>query len=281
MRFGAPLATTRGFAGRSFSRRPRPRPPSKGNRTVKDAPRPGPSLCAVTDPPCNDTRLLTMARPRPSPPRHGRAPAGPARTSRRSSAACRPRCRCRCRHAEHDLVALAAPGHGDPAARLGVLRGVRQQVRNHLGEPAEVGVHGQAALRDVDVERVPLLLEQRARHLDRLRDDVCELDRLALQLDLAACDPRDVEQIVDEADEVLDLALDDACAPARRHRCRAAGAAGARSGSARAGCAARGRASRGTRPSRGSPTSASSRARGQLADVVARRPRCHLPHQCC
>ena len=41
---------------------------------------------------------------------------------------------------------------------------------DHLGQPAAVGVDDQAAPRDVDDERVPLLLEQRARGLDRLRD---------------------------------------------------------------------------------------------------------------
>ena len=46
------------------------------------------------------------------------------------------------------------------------------------------------------------LLEQRARHLDRLGDDLGQLDRLALELDLAARDARDVEQIVDQADQV-------------------------------------------------------------------------------
>ena len=53
------------------------------------------------------------------------------------------------------------------------------------------------------------LLEQVARDLDRLRDDVGDLEGLLSQRDLPARDLRDVEQIVDEPDEMTDLSLDD------------------------------------------------------------------------
>ena len=76
-------------------------------------------------------------------------------------------------------------------------------------EPRRVAVHAQAAPRHVDRQRVGALLEQRAGHLDRLRDHLGELDELGLQLDLAARDARDVEQVVDQPRQVVDLALDD------------------------------------------------------------------------
>ena len=39
-----------------------------GSRTVNSAPRPGPSLCTVTVPPCISVSRRTRARPMPSPP---------------------------------------------------------------------------------------------------------------------------------------------------------------------------------------------------------------------
>ena len=77
----------------------------------------------------------------------------------------------------------------------------------------------------------------------------------SLQLDLAARDARDVEQVVDEADQLLHLPVDHVARPARaRSACsRTLQQVHARCGSARAGCGARARASRGTRSCAGRP----------------------------
>ena len=53
-------------------------------------------------------------------------------------------------------------------------------------------------------------MQHRLGELERARDHVAQVDTLAAQLDLARGDARDVEQIVDHAREVRDLALDDA-----------------------------------------------------------------------
>ena len=63
--------------------------------------------------------------------------------------------------------------------------------------------------RDVDRQVVLALLDERAGHLQRARQHVAELDAHALERDLAARDARHLEQIVDQAHQVLDLALDD------------------------------------------------------------------------
>ena len=64
--------------------------------------------------------------------------------------------------------------------------------------------------RHVELEVVAALLEQRAGHLDRLaRPRSASSSRSRAQLDLAARDARHVEQVVDQADQVVDLALDD------------------------------------------------------------------------
>jgi hypothetical protein len=55
----------------------------------------------------------------------------------------------------------------------------------------------------------PARREARAVIVDRLAHELAELDPLALELDLAARDPRDVEQVVDQPRHVRDLALDD------------------------------------------------------------------------
>ena len=85
----------------------------------------------------------------------------------------------------------------DVAAGVGVLRGVGQQIREHLRE-SRVAVDDQRLVRDPDLEVVLLAVEQRARDLDRLRDRVAQIDGRPLELDLAARDPRDVEQVVDQ-----------------------------------------------------------------------------------
>ena len=61
----------------------------------------------------------------------------------------------------------------------------------HLGRPAAPSQH-------------------RLGELERARDDVAQVDALAAQLDLARGDARHVEQVVDHARQVRDLALDDA-----------------------------------------------------------------------
>ncbi len=65
-------------------------------------------------------------------------------------------------------------------------------------------------MRDVERQRVPLGLDERAGHLDRLGHRGVDLDALALQRDATLTDARDVEQVVDEPAHVIDLPLDDA-----------------------------------------------------------------------
>ena len=52
-------------------------------------------------------------------------------------------------------------------------------------------------------------IDKRSRRLDRGRDDGCKFDRLLLQLDLAMRDPRDIQQIIDQANHLIDLPFHD------------------------------------------------------------------------
>ena len=63
--------------------------------------------------------------------------------------------------------------------------------------------------RHVQLEMMLPLLEQRAGALDRRRDDVADFDRVPAKVDLAAGNPRDVEQIVDQPHQVAHLPVDD------------------------------------------------------------------------
>ena len=45
----------------------------------------------------------------------------------------------------HDIAALPLDGQPDVTALLGVLGGVVEQVREHLGQPGQVGVHDRSA----------------------------------------------------------------------------------------------------------------------------------------
>ena len=104
-------------------------------------------------------------------------------------------------------------GDGDAAPLGRVLGGVRQQVRHHLGQPLRIAVDGQRVVRQVENQLVPPLLQQRAGHLDRFGDEVGGIHPGAPQVHLAARDAGDVEHVVDEADEMPGLALDDGALP--------------------------------------------------------------------
>src|SRR5690606_18167587 len=72
-----------------------------------------------------------------------------------------------------DLVADAGLEH-DPAARVRVLRGVVQQVGEHLRQPYRVRLQRHRRLRDVQRELVPALFQLRPRGLDGGGEHVLE-----------------------------------------------------------------------------------------------------------
>jgi hypothetical protein len=51
--------------------------------------------------------------------------------------------------------------------------------------------------------------------LDRRADDRSDIDRPKLEFDLAPRDARDVEQIIDKADQLAELAADDFAGPSK------------------------------------------------------------------
>ena len=171
----------------------------------------------------------------------------------------------------------------DAAARRRVAAGVVEQVREHLQQPRRVADHrarhvGPAA-RELQAPR----RRRRLGELDRRAQQRDQLDVLHVQRELAGGDARDVEQVVDQAHHVAQLAIEDArlpCRAARRPR-RDGAAARPRWSSARAGCAARGRGWRGTRPSCGRRGAARPRPAGARPSR-ARARRCgSRPRRAC
>ena len=174
----------------------------------------GPSLRASTLPPCISASFWTMVSPMPSPPSDRASERSPWAKSLNISGSFSggmpdpvvP-------DADDDLLALPLRGEPDPAAALGVLRGVGQQVQDDLLDPRRVDVERQLAPLDRDAEGVPPLVDERPGRLDRLVEDRARVHEVLPEPDLPARDARDVEQVVDEPDELPDLPLDDVAGP--------------------------------------------------------------------
>ena len=230
---------------------------ASGRRTTNSLPWPGPALLALTVPPCISTSRFTSVRPMPSPPW--------ARLIERfacvnSSKTCR-------QHLRRDADAVVAHRRPPRCHR-------RAGRRAQMWPPGSVYLAAlfsrlaktcvsrtgsasttQRLARDVDDE----LVAGGSRSAAGWSRPRCarvgrELDRLLAQLDLAARDARDVEQVVHQADHVVDLPLHHR----RRRRRRVGLVAGSRAagcaascGSAPADCAARAPAWPGTRPCAG------------------------------
>src|SRR5205823_1993191 len=112
-------------------------------------------------------------------------------------------------HANHELIAFDAGAQPDPAADIGVLRGIVQQVREDLAEPGRIGEERDRFGGEIERDAVATLVDKRAHALDRALDNGAQEERLLAKLDLAARYARDVEQVVDQPSHVLDLPLDD------------------------------------------------------------------------
>ena len=92
-----------------------------------------------------------------------------------------------------------------PARR--VLAGVVQQIADHLFDARRIGIHPYRVCGQVCDETVLGGLNQGLRALDCGFDHHAQIDTFDLEYDLAGRDARDLEQIVDQLNELHDLAL--------------------------------------------------------------------------
>ena len=110
------------------------------------------------------------------------------------------------------LVDDADDGHISDAPELDahlcaggrVLRRVVEKVADDLGDPGRVGEGRDVGL-DVHADLLLASREERVRSLDRALDQGRQGDVLLAQLERAAADARHVEEVIDEADHVIEL----------------------------------------------------------------------------
>ena len=116
-------------------------------------------------------------------------------------------------HAKRDEIVFARRGQRDPPAARRVFRRVVDQVRQDLRDPREIAAHVHRFRRHLDRQRVAVAVDVRLARLDRGGHHLLHVDGADLELDLAAGDPRHVEQVVDEPHELLQLAGDQVARP--------------------------------------------------------------------
>src|SRR5204862_6815353 len=117
----------------------------------------------------------------------------------------------------HLLAAVRQDGtHPDVSGMRRELEGIVDEIADHLLQPHRVGEphHGRRGQLDGDLflRRV----DGRPQRIHRPVHQLAELDPLPLQLDLAVTDARDIQQIVDHAADVTQLAIEQLVRPVPR-----------------------------------------------------------------
>ncbi len=116
---------------------------------------------------------------------------------------------------KRDVVVRAGlDGEANLAAALGELDRVRQQVQHDLPDPRRIGFDGDR--RQLEAEAELLLVGERLDRGDRLPNERVEVEPDRLQVEATSLDPRQVEDVVDQLEQVqaravdvLGIALDD------------------------------------------------------------------------
>jgi hypothetical protein len=102
---------------------------------------------------------------------------------------------------EHRRLAVPCERYGDAAPRRREFYRIGEQVAYHLHEARRVGDEPQRLARELQLERDPARFEAGRVIFDRVPRKVAEIDRFAMEIDPAARDPRDVQQVIDDPDE--------------------------------------------------------------------------------
>ncbi len=110
----------------------------------------------------------------------------------------------------HDRVAVVRScGEQDAPAGRREFDGVREQVHHHLKEASGVAVDPQRRRRRIGREGDAALDEARTHRGDCVVDDGSKIDDAPDKLDLVAIDAARFEKIIEQADHVARLPLDD------------------------------------------------------------------------
>src|SRR5262245_42732414 len=111
----------------------------------------------------------------------------------------------------HDRLLLRGidpDGDGRLAMWSREFRRVLKEVADHLGDPRLVAVDPDLPAPGQQLEFHLHLREERAMVLNGAANELGEIEWFELQSDLAARDARDIEQVVEKAGEMVDLAAD-------------------------------------------------------------------------
>jgi hypothetical protein len=114
-------------------------------------------------------------------------------------------------HCHHGLSAIApvlVHREADAAAGRRVLGCIGQQIIDHLRDAGRVDVQQQRLAPHLHVEHMARALDHRRAGFDRARHHAIEVDQLLADIDLAAGDAGDIEQIVDQVRHLARLALE-------------------------------------------------------------------------
>ncbi len=117
-------------------------------------------------------------------------------------------------HPDGDFGAIAAYRDRDTPAPLRVLGCIAQHVAQSLRQARRIAEYLQRLSGHIDGQIVRALGEHRMSRLDRPRDEIRDFVRLFREVDLAARDARDIQQVIDESRQVRNLPLDDIPRPA-------------------------------------------------------------------
>ena len=205
----APAGRRAGAARRALSRRRLRgcRLDGSGSRTVNSLPRPTP--VAVRPTPCRRAArpgCARCARPRPRPPSRGRAPGVPCTNSSKTrGSSSRRDADAVVAHAEHrPSPPRRAARDRDRAAAARRVLARRWSAGSRPPAPAAPDRRRPQAVRGTSISSwCARCSSSGLGDLDRLRDHArASSTRCALELDLAARDARDVEQVVDQAHQV-------------------------------------------------------------------------------
>ncbi len=116
---------------------------------------------------------------------------------------------------EHHLGPLGRGRQADLPAGLSVLGRIVQQVGEDLGHPDRVGIDIDRLRRQGDRQAMMMRLDDRTAGFDRVGHDGCDVDGLFLEPDLAAGDPGNLQQFVDQLGQLAHLVVDDIAGPAQ------------------------------------------------------------------
>ncbi len=110
---------------------------------------------------------------------------------------------------ECDQVMRLAEFEHDAAARRGVLGGIVNEICRQLSQPRPITHDPHGRIGNQPLEAMALGGNGTGGHLDGVVHRISQVDAADLQLEFPACEPRHIEQVVRETDQVIRLPFDD------------------------------------------------------------------------